>query len=525
MPPAGTKGDGELPGGAGDFEAENQSPWRRADHWALWILILAALVSLPSFHNESYDLTLTTGDGAVYTLTAQSIAQGNGYQYLGEPFSIRPPGFPLLLIPAIAVLGHDPVNLTWYVMLWGVACVALFFIWLRPRTGTWLAFALAACLWFNPFFQRLCNQVMSDVPGATLLLACLLLERKAARNPSAKLDACLGILIAFSASVRSIVILLLPAICIARACGALRRGELSPASLTGWLSLAKRRWAVLALVVIALQIPWSLRNAGLEQTAPSEHVKLYSYGVAMWHTDIGDPASPRISASDFLERVRVRVSDWSSVLGTRMMEREYVGNARVWAWLACGAWLIVLWQRRAAAEWFAGAGLLVASIYFGFMNRLMLPVYLVFLPACALVLVQLFGRLLPLVQARALVAALVLGLIAHDYDPRWGWQRMSDKNEIFDLICESARKRFGPNRIMAADFGGHLSVQLQRPVYTLRWVLERDGLQGGLDLIEKYGINALVLDMDDRQERNLFEHLKDRDPKIRTVGSYALLRL
>ena len=32
-------------------------------------------------------------DSALYLLTAQSLAEGDGYRYLGEAFFLRPPGF------------------------------------------------------------------------------------------------------------------------------------------------------------------------------------------------------------------------------------------------------------------------------------------------------------------------------------------------------------------------------------------------------------------------------------------------
>ena len=65
------------------------------------MLVLGALVSLPwTVHEVLPDRT----DAVLYVLTAQSLLEGNGYSYLGEPFEQRPPGFPVLLTPLLAWL-------------------------------------------------------------------------------------------------------------------------------------------------------------------------------------------------------------------------------------------------------------------------------------------------------------------------------------------------------------------------------------------------------------------------------------
>ena len=44
-----------------------------------------------------------------------------------------------------------------------------------PLAGPAVAFFVALAVWLNPGFQKLCLQVLSDVPGAALILICLVL--------------------------------------------------------------------------------------------------------------------------------------------------------------------------------------------------------------------------------------------------------------------------------------------------------------------------------------------------------------
>ena len=86
-------------------DAESSQPTRAIAAWlsrienrvALGLLILG-LLSLPFLVRDFTNPVLQNGDGAIYQLTAQSVLDGEGYSYLGEAFSIRPPGFSLLLI-------------------------------------------------------------------------------------------------------------------------------------------------------------------------------------------------------------------------------------------------------------------------------------------------------------------------------------------------------------------------------------------------------------------------------------------
>ena len=56
-----------------------------------FVLVVAALGSLPWLVHRFTDPVLHVGDGAIYQLTAYSLLAGEGYTYLGEPVSTGPP--------------------------------------------------------------------------------------------------------------------------------------------------------------------------------------------------------------------------------------------------------------------------------------------------------------------------------------------------------------------------------------------------------------------------------------------------
>ena len=97
-----------------------------------------------------------------------------------------------------------------------MAAVAFLFVHARARIGIACALAIAALVWFDADFQRLCNQVMSDVPGVALLFACLAVERWARAQPSLRRDLVLAACIGVSLYVRSVIVMLVPAIFVAR---------------------------------------------------------------------------------------------------------------------------------------------------------------------------------------------------------------------------------------------------------------------------------------------------------------------
>lgn len=499
---------------------------RLVERCALALMVLGMLASLPWLVHPWYD---PTNDGGMYLLTARSLLAGEGYAMLGIPFTIRPPGFSVLIAPLLAWRGTDFGALNTFVSLWGVAGCVAFYLWARMRLGWPLAWLLALYLWTNPGYQLLCNQPMSDVPGMALLLACLLFERRCARRPSWKRDLALGLFVSVTAYVRTINVLLVPAILGVRL---LRRSTGTPEERAEtWRSLLLRAGA-LGLGVLLVQLPWSLRNEAVVVEPPADQTLLYSYSTAFWNEDMGDPSSRRLSLREVLGRMPHRGAQALGVLGNRMTERSGGGTGdEPMALFFLGSLAIVLVKRRESPELFALGSTFLVSVYFGFAPRLMLPILVVALVAAAEV-VRDVGRFLAGLRCAGEVAgragqvaasAGVLLLLATDARPRKDWDRIEAQHKSLTEICRRFAGRLEEDDVLASHRGWTYAVFLERPIYSLEFVVQRhlDQERMQLDtgpleaLIDEYGIDTVVLSpirSPDREIVPYFEHAYGSDP-------------
>ena len=453
------------------------------------VLALAALLlaSLFWFVHPYYE---PVNDASLYILTARSILAGEGYSYQGVPFIIRPPAFSLLLSQVLALWGTNFLVLNLLVSLFGVACITAMFATFRSRLGSWTCFAMCLFLWTSSAWQRLCNQVLSDVPGAAMMFGCILLDRWAARSASWSRHLLLGLAIAIAMYFRSINVLLIPAVLCARGAEHFFRGPEGTGERPAW------RWQPLLAVVlipVLCQVPWSLRNAAADIPIPPQHVYLHSYSAAMWHVDAEDPNSPSITVAEFLGRVPDRLSELLPALGGRM-EDVQPGTLNLLLGIAgLALWAVALVRRRGTPEFLGGGVVFVLSIYFAFKTRLALPAYLLLLPAALDSLQWLIGRLSGEKWARiAVTGALVVGTIAW-YKPFGQWPILREQHEQYVEVARVVNRRFPGGEPVAAPHGWHYGVYLERPVYSMRIVATRQDQAAALALIAEHGVVGVIV--------------------------------
>lgn len=462
--------------------------WTRRDTWVLVAIVVACSASLAWLVHPWFD---ASNDAAIYIQTARAMLAGEGYSYMEEPFIIRPPGWSVLLMPVLALRGVDFAALNLYAGVWGVACAALFFAWVRTRVSTWVALALTALVWLNPGFASLRNQVMSDVPGTAILFGCLLLERWAARRPSLRRELVLGLSIGLGTYVRSMTILLVPAIALARLC---ERRE----PRLGLVAKLKSHVAPFALAAIAVQIPWSVRCNAHHPQPPVDQTSLYDYSSGMWREDRGDPSSRRLTASEVLQRVPNRVQNTLVVLGSRMQE-DVAGAVNVTLGALFVLALVVNTARRArretSAELFALAGIAIVLPYFSFQDRLLLPVMIVAW-ASAAELLESAGRKL-LGDARAPILALVpcAVLLAFDARPRGNWDAIRAEHETYRDYCAQLATLVPPSaRVAVPQESWRYAIYLDRPVWTLFFGWNRGGGPAGIEqVLDRRRIDTVVV--------------------------------
>lgn len=503
--------------------AERERPARTRGRLGLALILALGLLTLPLAVHPWYD---PTPDGSLYLITARSLLDGQGYTIFGEPFHLRPPGFTFLLLPVLAAGGRFAA-IHALVSVLGVLGLAALYVLQRPRIGGALALAAALILAVTPGYRVLCNQVMSDVPGFALMVGCLLLERRVSRRPSAAGEILLGACIGTAAAVRTVVVLLLPAILASRVADRLLGGERGG----GWRRFAARRLAVVAAAVVAAQLPWALADRPAPDEPPADQTARFSYGTGMWHADEGDPSSPRLTLREILgERVPERLADIAGSFGSGLRADDFT-PARGATAAAFGLSLLwVLLKRRAPSDFFAFGALALLSVYFGYKPRLLLPVYALAVPAVLETGRDLARALLRPRAADAAVGLLALLWAAAVFTPRPGWVRVRDAHERAAALAAEISARLQPGDRVGASVGWDWSVYLERPVWTLRYHLRRVGDAGAAteEMVAKYGLDVILVRPGDAAEEPLWSYLRGRaggEAEIDRVDGVALVRV
>lgn len=510
--------------------------WTRSATIGLLALTVAMLAALPFLVSSNYEASDETNDASIYIATARSLLAGEGYSYLGEPFIVRPPGFALLIAGVWKVCGESFLALNVMVSLFGVAACALLYALCVPRLGVWLSLIVAGGLFVDASFRAMSNQVMSDVPGLALVLGGLLLERWASRRPSLKRDLVLGVFIGLAAYVRTIELVLVPAIVASRALA--RDAELRPLG-----RFLRTRVLVLTSVVIALVAPWSVRCALHHPTPPVDQTFLYSYSTGMWHERPYDPDSPRLGVGDIAARLPQRAREIVDATRLGLVDATYwpvaglfldgldrfdfFASAEVWllsalilAALAASAW--IAWRRRAAAEFFVFGALAVLAIYFAFRPRLLLPVSTLVWPAMLESALLLGAR--TRWRARASGACLALAAafaIAHARASRAGHPQY--EHHFRTQLAQRIAADLGPARI-AAPIGWHWSVYLDRPVWSLVLAARRDGVAGLDATLARHSIETVIVSDFENVDATLKEYLVRKWGRPKSYGGVDVYR-
>ena len=493
----------------------------RGDTLALLLVVAGAALSLVWLAHPWFD---AQNDAAIYLMTAKSLARGEGYTYLGAPFRIRPPGFSLLLAPIVGAKGYDFRAVNLFVGAWGVLAIGLLFLSTHKRLGRGLAVLLCLCVWLNPGWRTACNQAMSDIPGAACLLGCLLLERRARKDPSLARDALLGLAVGLSAYVRAGLVLLVPAIVLQRIVARVRgSGESGAAG-----AFVARRLALPALVAILALLPWKIREAMSRPDAPADQHSLYDYSTAMWHVDRGDPASPLLAANEILARVPVRLAETLTVLGSRLRERDGSTAELVLGGAALAVALLFLLRKNRVEAWFLLGTIAVLLVYFDFRDRLVLPIHLLVLPAlveAALAAGSALGRE---GVTRASAAIGLVALVAIDFDPRPGWRGIEREHLAMESAAASLAPHLPSDARLAAPFASwRWSIYLDRPVYTLffGWVRRGGDFGGAEAVLDAYRIDRVLVSSATDVDARMRAYFEARYGVESRVGDVAVVRV
>jgi hypothetical protein len=455
----------------------------------------AVLLLFASFSSLVHPWFVRDADSSMYLATARSLADGEGYRFLGAPFVVRPPGFSLLLAPVVAARGvTDFLWLNGMVAFTGALGVMAAYGLARPRLGWPLALAAAAGLWLNPGYQRLATSILSDVPGTAAALGCLWWATRLpphGERVGVGPIVLLGLAVGLSVWIRSANLLLVPALAL------------------GGVLAAPRAWRrALRVPAVALLVaaPWFIYAQAQAPTVAVDQTRLASYGTAMFRADPGDPGSRRLGWGEVASRVPTRAVQLSSVLGSRLQttikgsERE-VGASSVERWLHAllGCLLVAALAREAwvlgtPASWFGLGNVALLLVYFGFQDRLALPVFVLGGLSTLTWLRDLSTRSLGSARAALAPAAALLAVTCVDLAPRQGWGAIEAEHARVAAESEFVVP-FLPVGSRAATWRGfHHSVFLGRDVFSLHRSVGRRGPVDGVEaVIDHYGIDTIFL--------------------------------
>lgn len=491
----------------------NSAVWPRSCKWSFLLLLAGMFVSLIWTIHPYYD---ASNDAAVYVVTTRSLLAGEGYSYLGTPVILRPPGFSCLLSPVMALLGTNFTALNTTTSLFGILGVAMIFVLFRSRFGALLSFCACATIWLNPFYQRFCAKVMSDVPGAALLIVCLVLERWARRSPSSRRYALLGLAIAAAMYVRTTNGLLIPAIALAQLVEFIRSkdDDRVKAALRGVI------WVV--VLPLLAYTPLVLRNMHSQIPVPNDQFSVHSYTTAMFHTAPDDPNSPLITFTELKDRATSQLDRILPLLGKRMREDDLGTAHYVFACFGILCWLFIFLREMGPGEFLCGMLLVTLTIYFEFEPRLALPFYLLVFLMTLQSLHWVATRVLGQKAGRVFLSVAVLLLCIADFDP-WSWQEVVAKRHQANLeLKDYIDSRFPVDAPMAAPNGRHYGVFLERPVYTLNTAARTRGFKGVTELIRKHRVTAIVADSFDPLERKHIAPLRHTYRLEKRIGSFLV---
>jgi len=500
--------------------------FRVAERFCVALWVVGIFASVPFLLHPWYGFHQDT---STYIITARSLVAGEGYSYLGAPFALRPPGLSLLIAPLIAAFGTNFQILNLAILLCGALGAIALYAYARPRLGVVLALAVATALWLAPGYQALATRVLSDVPGLTLVLACLLLERRAARQRGHGWDLVVGVAIGLSAYMRVSAILLVPAIALARGCAYLASPAAERPALRGVLAGI----AIVGLAAVVVQAPWAIRNRLHPAPAPADQTLVYDYATGMWHEDSGDPTSKRVPATEIVARSIKRAPEMIRTLGNRLRTVEGFGGFAFGAGLLASL-VIALVRRRDAAEFFVLANLAVIAIYFSYDPRLMLPVFALALVTAAEALRDGLRMALGHRVATVSTAAAFAAVIVADVDPHAGWDEIERSNRLFAEQAAAVDAGLPRDAKLATFYGRHWQVFLDRPVYSFRWATNRalrrqtrpSVVQEAQEaIIDKYGIDTVILSTRSKREQLLIPDFTRRYGTPAQLGPVDVFRV
>src|SRR4029078_753647 len=112
-----------------------------------------------------------------------------------------------------------------------------------------------------------------------------------------------------------------------------------------------------------------------------------------------------------------------------------------------------------------------------------------------------------------------------DFRPRDGWQKIASAHLRYEQFAKEVRAALPADARVASDVGWHYAVYLDRPVYSLKFAVERaKSIAASEDVIDRYGIDTVLLWNFITPELRLVPYFESKYPRPATLdggGGYV----
>jgi len=263
----------------------------------------------------------------------------------------------------------------------------------------------------------------------------------------------------------------------------------------------------------------------------------------MFRVDPGDPASPALTWSEIGARIPLRARQIAVVLGSRMQTRimgtsddpsarsatNSTGRERLHLALGLLLFLILamrMLRRPEAGEWFAVGTALLLLVYFGLQDRLLLPVFVVAVPAIVGSSRDLLERWVTPRAAGITLGVIVIAIASADFAPREGWSKISEDHRRLEASSSQLIRILAPDARFAVYKGFQYNVFMNRPVFSLHRAIRRArSPRATEEVIDRYDLDTVVLTNLRSHPANLEEYMRSQYGEPQRAGDALIWKV
>lgn len=496
----------------------------------LWLLILTTI----AYQFIVVPYWKISHDSAIYISLASALAHGEGYTYMGYPYTKYTPGFPLILMPIELLFGHNYLLMRWLIVLCAIGSVGMSYLLMRRIASDDIAcvVSIATAASYAMFYNA--TYIASDLPYMFISLTSLYAIIHYRQHLS-KRNAFLTIMLILTASsIRPIGFTL----ALATAMTILLDKPVQPTS--------KRLWHAIAVVVAVVLVMglWAGRNAIVKTHSPPE-MRVRDLDREFFRVNPKDIHSRTIGLTDLLNRIRKNLADDGYLTADILTARQ--GSNPPYVYLLSAmcllGWGIGLFRQRSVLEYytfFYGCVFLLWPYNLG--ERFLIPILpmIFYYTLQPLVLVfdrmnrytssQLHGRIVPILRTATLIlitlgiislnSSIVVPLIREERQKPYPYGGPTSE---FTQVIEWVRNHTPENSVIAMkNINGAFLISNERKSFMIPMI---NNPQERLDIIMRNGVTHVITIntvVSVRDLNSLIRRYPKRFREIHRIGEHTI---